>query len=605
MKKVQSWFRGPGSLSLVVLATAASGCPKEPWQEPDGGVAPDVWETGDGAVADVPERPDAGADAEVLDPRSLGLRFGVCAPDGSQVLHRYLDFVRELGFRGPIRTDLIPLLVHPAPDSFDFSDFESYVRDATALGLEILPILGGGVGPGWGGRSACFGNAPPCRLQGPEPLVFDTGQAEIGHPVIDHFEFLSDDPDLTVYLMFADYEFDISEAWPEEFEWLFDGALTVPADSRIQEGQTVYLRYADESGQWHASEPQVVAGGSFQPDFSPFRVLTLQVTSAPTYCPAGMDCPADYEADFGETCQLRRTPGGRLPADGTVYATYAVLWPEPLIETGLEAIRRYGAGLAGVEVWNEPDYAFWKPVPNPRLYALLFDAVFRALKGARPDLLVLSGGVTTYGLPFLEEAFAHMETTPDAVALHWYAATVDFPGHVARAEEMVQNRFGRPLPLWITETGVSTSDEDFRAEEAPRLLAYEFAQEHVDHVLYFSMFGPNDTDHNGLVDRNTGRAHPAYTAVQTLLGQLGSCWFETLDLLAGDQVAHLRFDCPDRRVHFLARVAQGDPIPVSLTLDATQVTFSDYLGQSRTLSSQTGVFTFQVPYAPLYVSAPR
>lgn len=165
----------------------------------------------------------------------------------------------------------------------------------------------------------------------------------------------------------------------------------------------------------------------------------------------------------------------------------------------LPALRRF-AELAAIryphvvafEAWNEPNLpAFW-PSPDPSRYTELLEAVYDGVKDGSPRTAVLGGVVAnsnTDGVPsgslslstfvtqMLEAGGAqHM----DGLSVHAYPIGAvggpddDFTPQVAEARRILESSDETTdLPLWITETGVTTAAGAF----APQLSEAEQARE--------------------------------------------------------------------------------------------------------------------------------
>ncbi len=130
--------------------------------------------------------------------------------------------------------------------------------------------------------------------------------------------------------------------------------------------------------------------------------------------------------------------------------------------------------LIGVEVWNEPNLSeFWRPAPQPNLYAKLLDKTARAVGRVRPRLPIVFGGLVPQFGPsprgmsaprFQRRAFrAGADRAIDAFGVHPYVYPSDDPNLIAgiRAQmsipRQIARHFGRPrIPLWVTEFGLST-----------------------------------------------------------------------------------------------------------------------------------------------------
>ena len=149
-----------------------------------------------------------------------------------------------------------------------------------------------------------------------------------------------------------------------------------------------------------------------------------------------------------------------------------------------------GRGLAGIEVWNEPNLELlWdtNTGPDPERYAQLFAAVRYAVRGVDPALPVIVGGLTVppfnantqndIGLAVYLERF--YGAVPDgaldsAVGVGFHA----YPGYklgggsgnkifkrTLRQTVAVTNRNDPGRALWATELGQSTTDT--RSKEPP------------------------------------------------------------------------------------------------------------------------------------------
>ena len=164
---------------------------------------------------------------------------------------------------------------------------------------------------------------------------------------------------------------------------------------------------------------------------------------------------------FGPTCTF--PPSERMLGEWAEYVA--------------EVVRRLPDAV--IETWNEPniDY-FWKPYSQPRRFARLHEATYRAAKSVDPKTTVLAGGLagTVSSLDrrrmtarrFLAEAYAtgRLDDTVDALSIHLYtknersmgAGTLfaQSLGDIRRVRN--QNSDGLKQ-IWVTETGLSTSGD--------------------------------------------------------------------------------------------------------------------------------------------------
>lgn len=136
---------------------------------------------------------------------------------------------------------------------------------------------------------------------------------------------------------------------------------------------------------------------------------------------------------------------------------------------------------AAIETWNEPNIKyFWKanPWPDAARMARMQCAAYDAIKDANPSTTVLSPGLafvstppTLFGLgtesypylEFLRSLYQQMgRVCWDALSVHIYAgASIDGPDSVAakafRVYRNLRSQYGDTTPIWITETGATTS----------------------------------------------------------------------------------------------------------------------------------------------------
>lgn len=158
--------------------------------------------------------------------------------------------------------------------------------------------------------------------------------------------------------------------------------------------------------------------------------------------------------------------------------------PPPSLEGAymryVRATVRAFPGALAVEVGNEPNVT-WKPRPDPAAYAHSFDLAARAVRSVRPRLPVLIGGLAPtdnqYSKPdaipdarFLTRTLRLVKQRPDAVADHPYTFRRQTRASLyGRATAAIYRRVrsaARGLPVWVTETGVSstlTGDEGSQA----------------------------------------------------------------------------------------------------------------------------------------------
>jgi hypothetical protein len=141
--------------------------------------------------------------------------------------------------------------------------------------------------------------------------------------------------------------------------------------------------------------------------------------------------------------------------------------------------RRYPQAI-GIEIWNEENSAaMFPPAPDPRRYTALLKAAYSAVKQVAPRMPVVSGGLLpaarSGGFALADWQFlagmyaAGAGGSFDAIGAHPYPRSQSEPGgpvryNLATAEQILQrlrrvrDAAGYPrTPIWVTETGVSTT----------------------------------------------------------------------------------------------------------------------------------------------------
>lgn len=118
--------------------------------------------------------------------------------------------------------------------------------------------------------------------------------------------------------------------------------------------------------------------------------------------------------------------------------------------------RRYGSGLAALEVWSEPDQSnedyFAGPDKIAR-YAALLRAAYPAIKAADPSVTVLGGSLTGSNGKFLEALYAAgIKGYYDGLSVHYYNLTLAS----VRSIRQVQLANGDSKPIWLDEFGWSS-----------------------------------------------------------------------------------------------------------------------------------------------------
>jgi polysaccharide biosynthesis protein PslG len=205
--------------------------------------------------------------------------------------------------------------------------------------------------------------------------------------------------------------------------------------------------------------------------------------------------------------------------------------------------KRYPQAL-GFEIWNEPDaWAFWGRgvVPiDPAAYTRVLARAHGAVKSVDPCAPVVGGALAAYpttspgvhmsvsefvGGMLRADAANHM----DAISLHDYAVGPAPPGPAQWAippgwvrEALARN--GVSVPIWITESGVSTTGlnavtEQGQAQSLADLVRWFQAQPDLEALFTHRLVehGVNPLERElgyGLVHQGTFAAKPAFSAIR-------------------------------------------------------------------------------------------
>ena len=201
-------------------------------------------------------------------------------------------------------------------------------------------------------------------------------------------------------------------------------------------------------------------------------------------------------------------------------------------------------GVAGIEVWNEPNLGtyFWQPRADPGAYAALLRATAAAVRVRHPNVPVLNGGLA--GLlhdgprgvdlamaGFLEGMYtAGAKGSFDGLSLHTYlvGANPDAAlGRNLRNARRIMGDQGDRRPLWITETGSSTVGAGWgitvseRHQAALNRIVYGLLKRQPDvqavclHTLVApDRFGGENYEAGFGVAARNGRHKPAFSALR-------------------------------------------------------------------------------------------
>jgi polysaccharide biosynthesis protein PslG len=211
------------------------------------------------------------------------------------------------------------------------------------------------------------------------------------------------------------------------------------------------------------------------------------------------------------------------------------------------AARRYPRA-EGLEIWNEPNLPkFWRPRPDPELYGRLLRAAADAVHASGSSVPVVSGGLSpvarTNGGKIDYASFLRRMNAAggigaaDAIGFHPYpphdqpiatdAAVGDVDALVSRARGTLAGVGEAEKPIWVTETGVSTSGPAaFTPAEQASVLGQIYdhlaATANVPVVIFHRFLdqplGPRDWESGAGVVSTRAAPKPAYCALAQARG---------------------------------------------------------------------------------------
>jgi hypothetical protein len=187
------------------------------------------------------------------------------------------------------------------------------------------------------------------------------------------------------------------------------------------------------------------------------------------------------------------------------------------------AAKRWGAGLAAIELWNEPNGNFLIASNQAAAYAKLVRAAYPAIKAVAPTLPVLISMAGT-DINFLSQLYADgVKGYYDGIAVHPYYQPNLTGLKAFRAYELSQ---GVQAPLWVTEVGWSSSvyGGQTQAADISSALTQLAALPYVAAAEVYDMrdggTDPTDAeDHFGLFDVNLD-PKPAWSTFVSTLAKL-------------------------------------------------------------------------------------
>ncbi len=203
---------------------------------------------------------------------------------------------------------------------------------------------------------------------------------------------------------------------------------------------------------------------------------------------------------------------------------------------------RYGADLAAIEIWNEPDQANEDYLAGPHKaerYAQLVRAAYPAIKQASPGVPVLAGALVGSNGAFLRAMYAAgIKGYYDGLAVHYYTLTLAS----LRSIRAVQLANGDTTPLWLNEFGWSSCWPRHRIQQeqpcvtaqvqAANITNTFHALAQIPYVASAILYKLRDSSNEEFgVAAASGAHKPAFAALaRALFSPLGSVSLATLKL---------------------------------------------------------------------------
>jgi hypothetical protein len=222
------------------------------------------------------------------------------------------------------------------------------------------------------------------------------------------------------------------------------------ADRAIAEARALHAKVVRTEVPWSVLEPL----GSGQINAHALAFTDRLVSDAAA---AGIHVIMMVESS---PCWASSAPRSLLNACSPKQESKANAWP-PRSPADYAAVvsylaQRYGAHLAAIEVWNEPDQAneaYFAGPEKPQRYAAILRAAYPAIKQANPSVPVLAGSLVGANGVFLRALYAAgIKGYYDGLSVHFYTLTLAG----LRAIHEVQLANGDTKPLWLNEFGWSS-----------------------------------------------------------------------------------------------------------------------------------------------------
>jgi len=281
--------------------------------------------------------------------------------------------------------------------------------------------------------------------------------------------------------------------------------------------------------------------------------------------------------------------------------------------------RQKEAGIRTWEVWNEPNIkAFWSPEPNPEEYAQLLIATYKAIKRADPGATVLGCGLAGPNgaqhrppYEFVEEILKRGGgQAMDAISIHPYRQprTPEESGYVEDIQAIsdLTAKYGRRLPIWITEVGWPTDPSGSSDSRSAQMLVrcYLLAiSRGVQNVAWYDYHDdgtdPSYSEHHfGILDHDL-TPKPSYFAYRTMATELAGLKFER-EVTAGAGTSAFVFGDGRRQVA-VAWSHRGTKQLAFQAPDRDRLETVDLMGNPQAVDVVDGAVLITVDETPVFL----
>ncbi|MDX2236008.1 MAG: cellulase family glycosylhydrolase [Hyphomonadaceae bacterium] len=277
------------------------------------------------------------------------------------------------------------------------------------------------------------------------------------------------------------------------------------------------------------------------------------------------------------------------------------------------------------EIWNEPDVEERLDIPGAH-FARLIEAGVRGVRAADPAARIITGGLSFFDAPYVEETLAALAPMREARALigfgvHYYRGgrpETAYADDLALSALLSDRRLGR-LGVWNTEWGYSSAN----LPDLPKRMGHAGPQRRRQAVLAVRSFltawamqlpanvwydlrddglDPRENEHNHGLLTYEGRTKPAFTALRAFLRLTNGARLRGFVRDAPPGVHIARFDARETVTFVVWCEYPGGRLRLSPPPSMTGA--YDLMGD-RVRPDRTGTITVDEAEGPVYIVVER